>query len=101
MALKAKVDGAWKEAQSLHVKINGEWKDVSTLYSKKDGAWVTVYSAGALITFNAYPYPIPGATGWEYSTDKFNGTEVTSDSTINTSGTVTENGKLIIVCTRK
>ena len=89
MTLNMKVGGAWKEAQSLHVKINGEWKDVETLYSKKDGAWVTVYSAGALITFNAYPYPIPVAKGWKYSTDKVNWTEVTSDSTINTSGTFT------------
>ena len=89
MALKTKVDGAWREASSLKVKINGEWKDISTLYSKKDGAWVTVYSSGALITFTNYPYPIPVATGWKYSTDRVNWTTVTSDSTINTSGTFT------------
>lgn len=89
MTLKVKKDGAWKEASSLKVKINGEWKDVSTLYSKKDGAWVTVYSSGALITFTNYPYPIPVAKGWKYSTDKTNWTTVTSDSKINESGTFT------------
>ena len=89
MTLKVKKDGAWKEASSLKVKINGEWKDVSTLYSKKDGAWVTVYSSGALIEFADYPYPIPVAKGWKYSSDKVNWTTVSSDSTINTSGKFT------------
>ena len=89
MTLSMKLGGAWKETQSLHVKINGEWKDVSTLYSKKDGAWITVYSSGALIEFADYPYPIPVAKGWKYSTDKVNWTTVTSDSTINESGTFT------------
>lgn len=89
MTLKVKKDGAWKEASSLKVKINGEWKDVSTLYSKKDGAWVTVYSSGALITFSNYPYPIPVAKGWKYSSDKVNWTTVSADGEINTSGTFT------------
>lgn len=89
MTLSMKLGGAWKEAQSLHVKINGEWKDISTLYSKKDGAWVTVYSSGALITFTNYPYPIPVAAGWKYSTDKTNWTTVETDGTINNSGTFT------------
>lgn len=83
MTLKIKKDGAWKEASSLKVKINGEWKDVSTLYSKKDGAWVTVYSSGALITFSSYPYPIPVAKGWKYSTDGVNWTTVEADGEIN------------------
>lgn len=86
MTLSMKLGGAWKEAQSLHVKIAGEWKDVSTLYSKKDGAWVTVYSSGALITFMNYPYPIPVAAGWKYSTDKTNWTTVETDGEINTNG---------------
>lgn len=89
MTLKVKKDGAWKEASSLKVKINGEWKDVATLYSKKDGAWITVYSSGALITFSSYPYPIPVAKGWQYSTDKVNWTTVSSDGTINESGSFT------------
>ena len=89
MTLSMKLGGAWKEAQSLHVKINGEWKDVATLYSKKDGAWITVYSSGALIEFLDYPYPIPVAKGWKYSTDGSTWTNVVADGEINTSGTFT------------
>ena len=89
MTLKTKVGGEWKDISTLKVKIGGEWKDVSTLYSKKDGAWVTVYSSGALITFTNYPYPIPVAAGWKYSTDKMNWTTVSSDGTINDGGSFT------------
>ena len=89
MTLSMKLGGAWKEAQSLHVKINGEWKDVSTLYSKKDGAWVTVYSSGALIEFADYPFPIPVAKGWKYSTDGKVWTTVEADGEINSDGMFT------------
>lgn len=89
MSLKAKLGDTWKEAKSLHVKVNGEWKDISTLYSKKDGAWVTVFSSGALIEFMDYPYPIPVANGWQYSTDGKTWTNVEADGEINTSGTFT------------
>ena len=85
MTLSMKLGGAWKEAQSLHVKIAGEWKDVSTLYSKKDGAWITVYSSGVLIEFADYPFSIPVAKGWKYSTDGITWTTVSADSEINTS----------------
>lgn len=89
MTLHVKKGGSWNEISALKVKINGEWKDISTLYSKKDGAWVTVYSSGALITFTNYPYPIPVAAGWKYSTDKTNWTTAETDGTINDSGTFT------------
>ena len=89
MVLKTKVNGAWRDISSLKVKINGEGRDISTLSSKKDGAWVTVYSSGALIEFTNYPYPIPVASGWKYSTDKTSWTTVSADGEINTSGTFT------------
>lgn len=84
-----KMSEGWGEITQIPVKDDEGFVGIESGWFKADTGWVRIWSGGALIEFLGYPYPIPVASGWQYSTDGKTWTNVEADGDINTSGTFT------------